>query len=92
LVQACQRFPYLENFVQDWPTKELAKSRLKNRRAYCRKKGYDTTDFGMIASSPPHMGGDDSNDEEDEEPGNVGAGSGEEDEDDNASNDGNGSD
>jgi hypothetical protein len=24
------RFPYLKNFVQDWPTKELAKSRLKN--------------------------------------------------------------
>ena len=92
MVQARQRFPYLENFVQDWPTKELAKSRLKNRRAYCRKKGYDATDFGMTASSPSRMGGNYSSDEEDKEPGDAGAGSGEEEEDDNASNDGIGSD
>ena len=50
-LQARKRFPYLENFAQDWPTKELAKSRLKNRRAYCKKQGYDTTDFSMAASS-----------------------------------------
>jgi hypothetical protein len=41
----------LVNFVQDWPTKELAKSRLKNRRAYCKKMGYDQTDFGMAATA-----------------------------------------
>jgi hypothetical protein len=50
------------------------------------------TDFGMTASSPPHMGGNYSSDKEDKEPGDAGAGSGEEDEDDNPSNDGIGSD
>ena len=57
----------MENFVQDWPTKELAKSRLKNRRAYCKRQGYDATDFGMAVSSPPVISTDEEADEGEEE-------------------------
>jgi hypothetical protein len=39
--------------------KELAKSRLKNRQAYCKKQGYDMTDFGMASSSSPAVGNKD---------------------------------
>lgn len=37
----------MERFVGDWATKELAKARMKNRRAYCVRQGYNQTDFGM---------------------------------------------
>ena len=57
----------MENFVQDWPTKELAKSRLKNRRAYCKRQGYDATDFGMAVSWPPAISTDEEADEGEEE-------------------------
>ena len=43
----------MANFIQDWPTKELAKSCLKNQYTYCKKKGYDQTNFGMVAAAAP---------------------------------------
>ena len=57
----------MENFVQDWPTKELAKSQLKNRHAYCKRQGYDATDFGIAVSSPPTISTDEEADEGEEE-------------------------
>ena len=74
MTTARQRFPYLENFVQDWPTKELAKSRLKNRHAYCKKQGYDVTDFGMAASSPPMIKNTDDEDMDRDDRDDDGAG------------------
>jgi hypothetical protein len=88
-LQARKRFPYLENFAQDWPTKELAKSRLKNRRAYCKKQGYDATDFGMAASNSPQAINEDEmsasgeeGDQDEEDPGMEEGSGGEGDEDD----------
>ncbi|KZP08957.1 hypothetical protein FIBSPDRAFT_964314 [Athelia psychrophila] len=44
---ARNRFPFLGQFSGDWATKELVKARMKNRRAYCVRLGYNQTDFGM---------------------------------------------
>jgi hypothetical protein len=59
----------LGNFVQDWPTKELAKSRLKNWRAYCKRQGYNGMDFGMATGSPPTISTDEEVDEGEEDEG-----------------------
>lgn len=37
----------------------MAKAKLKNRRAYCKRKGHDRTDFGMDMDMIPNLEDDD---------------------------------
>lgn len=76
--QARERQSFLRRYQQDWPTEEYLKAHLHNKRAYCKRKGYNNP--LEHDDSVPELDFEDDEDVDEEDGGNGGDGSGSEDE------------